>query len=87
MALLAQLDRGRPFVKLGEQSRLNLLELPLNPLFVVVSQHRSNYKGNHSIPHEPNFQIWFGGNSLFLSTTYLRPIPHLTAKPRFSPIR
>ena len=24
---------------------------------------------------------------LFLSTTYLRPIPHLTAKPRFSPVR
>jgi hypothetical protein len=24
---------------------------------------------------------------LFLSTTYLHPIPHIPAKPRFSPVR
>ena len=41
MTPLAQLDRGRPLVKLGRQSGFNLLKLPLNPLLVVVRQHRT----------------------------------------------
>ena len=41
MASLAQLDRRRPFVKLGEQRSFNLLELFANPLLVFVGQHVS----------------------------------------------
>jgi len=39
MAPLTQFDRGRPLVKLGQQSGFNLLEVLSNPLLVFFGQH------------------------------------------------
>jgi hypothetical protein len=54
VALLAQLDRGRPLVKLSKESGFNLLELSLNPPLVIVSQHSSDYKGKRLDTAPPN---------------------------------
>src|SRR5579863_1166382 len=54
VALLAQLNRRGPPVKLGQQSGFNLLQLPPNPLLVIVSKHSSKYKGNGLISHQQN---------------------------------
>ena len=54
MALLAQLDRRRPLVKLSQESSFNLLKLSLNPPLVIVSQHSSDYKGKRLDTAAPN---------------------------------
>ena len=74
-------------MKLGQQSGFNLFELPSNPLLVFFGQHSLIIRERLQIASTEWQRASVSSVPRFLSTTYPHPIPHIPAKPRFSPVR